>query len=236
MTKIVVVEDDMPLLDTISRYLSLAGMDVRAVDSAEGMFRSLQEDPADIVVLDVNLPGENGFVAAARLRETSEVGLILMTARNVEGDRLAGLSSGADAYLSKPLQLQELEAAIRNLRRRLKRNGDSSSAERGSSGSSWHFEKSGWALSAPNGIRVELTATEHAIISAIVAAGAGHAVGRATIAAAFGKKDRPAEDRSIDMALSRLRKKVADATGLALPVKAARSKGYTFTAPVTQTP
>ena len=97
MIKVIVVEDDPDLCGSILRYLSLVGMTVKRAGSGEELDALLTTFTPDLLVLDVNLPGEDGFSIAARLRSVSKVGIVMLTARGQLDDRVLGLTAGADA-------------------------------------------------------------------------------------------------------------------------------------------
>ncbi len=117
--KVIIVEDEGALRSSVVSFLSATGMDVRGV--ADGLSFDLLWKcwPADVVVLDIGLPGEDGISIAARLQTDTPPGIIILTARSSSKDHVDGLIAGADAYLVKPLDLRVLESTIRNLARRL---------------------------------------------------------------------------------------------------------------------
>lgn len=232
MIKVLVVEDDPDLCGSICRYLSLVGMTVKSAGSAEQMDAQLAEFTPDLLVLDVNLPGEDGFSIAARLRSSSKVGIIMLTARGQLDDRVLGLTAGADAYLVKPVQFRELEAVIHSLTRRMNNAPAEENREgREEAGQVWGFDASTWSLITPGGHRVPLTNAEYRVLQTLTQE-PGASVARDDIAAALGKTVGGYDDRSIDAVMARLRRKVAQATGESLPVRAVRSIGYVFAAPV----
>ncbi|MBI3444840.1 MAG: response regulator transcription factor [Magnetospirillum sp.] len=228
MINVMVVEDDPDLCGSVCRYLSLVGMNVQRAASGAEMDALLKDFPADLMVLDVNLPGEDGFSIAARLRSASKVGIIMLTARGQLDDRVLGLTAGADAYLVKPVQFRELEAVIHSLTRRL---GESPAEEKRDSREenpqTWGFDAPSWSLITPGGHRVPLTNAEYRVLQTLTAS-----VARDDIAAALGKSVGGYDDRSIDAVMARLRRKVNTATGENLPIRAVRSVGYVFAAPV----
>jgi DNA-binding response OmpR family regulator len=232
MIKVMVVEDDPDLCGSICRYLSLVGMSVQRAGSGAEMDALFHEFSPDLLVLDVNLPGEDGFSIAARLRSSSKIGIIMLTARGQLDDRVLGLTAGADAYLVKPVQFRELEAVIHSLTRRL---GEPSVEERrdgrDDASQTWGFDAASWSLITPAGHRVPLTNAEFRVLQTLTHE-PGASVARDDIAAALGKTVGGYDDRSIDAVMARLRRKVSAATGENLPVRAVRSVGYVFAAPV----
>ena len=120
MARIAVVEDEAPLRTDLVEYLSACGHDVAGCADGKELDHCLDSRAIDIIILDVNLPGEGGFSIAGRLRSHSEVGIIMLTARGLNVDRVVGLEVGADVYMVKPVELRELEAQVRTLSRRMR--------------------------------------------------------------------------------------------------------------------
>ena len=118
---IMVVEDHDALRDITVEALAQRGHNVRGVDSAEALPDEPGLFPIDLLVIDLNLPGEDGISLAARIRAAQpDIGIIMVTARNQVRDRMAGYDSGADIYLTKPTSSEELIAAVRALTRRIR--------------------------------------------------------------------------------------------------------------------
>jgi len=225
---VIVIEDEADLRNSVCAFLAGSGFDVRGAGAGDELTRIWAERPADILVIDVMLPGEDGFSIAARMRKQAPlVGIIMLTARGQAADRIAGLELGADNYLVKPLVLRELVAAIQGLARRMA----AARPSREERPATWSFDPLTWALTAPNGISVDLTTAEFCLID-VLAASPGQAVSADALLAASGKKADVHERRSLETILSRLRRKVETATGQPLPVKAVRTVGYTFAAPL----
>src|SRR5512139_144365 len=116
--RILVVDDDPALRELLTSYLSTSGFTVDAAADGEEMKRRFAEAPADAIVLDLMLPGEDGLALARELRKTSEVPILMLSARGEEIDRVVGLEVGADDYLAKPFSPRELLARLRALLRR----------------------------------------------------------------------------------------------------------------------
>jgi two-component system, OmpR family, response regulator len=215
---LILVEDEADLCGFLCLYLEASGFDVRGVGDAGALDRVWRERPADILILDVNLPGEDGFKIAARLRATSPVGIIMMTARDTADDRITGFDVGADIYLVKPLLAEELLAAVRRLLARLGGRAEPAPPAR-----PWSFDAANWSLTAPNGVGVALTTAERRLVELLMAA-PGRPVPLADLLGPYGNADR----NRLDVLLSRLRRKVESKTGLRLPIRAVRGEGYVF--------
>ena len=117
--RIIVVDDEAALREPVVEYLRLEGYDAREADGGEALDARLAEQPADLVVLDVNMPGEDGFSIARRLRAAGPIGIIMLTSKRDLIDRVVGLEIGADDYLTKPFDPRELLARARAVLRRL---------------------------------------------------------------------------------------------------------------------
>jgi DNA-binding response OmpR family regulator len=119
---IVVVEDHALVRDELVEFLTRPGITVRGVDDGLALDAALRQRHADILVVDLNLPAEDGLSICQRMRKAfPEMGLILLTARVMPSDKAAGYQSGADVYLTKPANVDELEAVVFNLSRRIRR-------------------------------------------------------------------------------------------------------------------
>lgn len=119
VARVLVVDDEPQLADLIARHLRREGYEVAAVGDGIAALLTCQDVEFHVAVVDVNLPGMNGFELTSRLREhDSRIGILLLTARDAVGDRVRGLDAGADDYLVKPFEFAELFARLRALRRR----------------------------------------------------------------------------------------------------------------------
>lgn len=221
--RVVLVDDEEDFRIPVIRYLTRAGMMVVGTESVEALEALLARETVDVIVLDVNLPGESGLDALNRLRRRTAAGLIMLTARSGVEDRVAGLHRGADGYLGKPVDLRELAALIGNLAARLSVPPVKE----------WVFDGRSWTLTTPDGRSLDLTQTECRLVAALVDR-AGSPVAREALANALGLKLRDDEDRRLDIVVSRLRAKTR-AGGLSadtLPIRAVRNVGYVFPLPV----
>ncbi|MGL5311213.1 MAG: response regulator, partial [Plesiomonas shigelloides] len=112
---IVIVEDDPVTQARLEDYFVQEGYRVSVTASGAGLHELMLLEPVDLILLDINLPGENGLMLTRALRERSTVGIILVTGRCDQIDRIVGLEMGADDYVTKPLELRELVVRVKNL-------------------------------------------------------------------------------------------------------------------------
>ena len=226
------LEDDADFREELA--LGLGGYGFRvcvSCDNAAEFYRQLESQPCDLVILDANMPGADGFSVATRLRAQSSMGIIMLTGRGALEDRVRGLEGGADAYLTKPVDLLELSSVIRSLTRRMRlsRSGPAVSTEQQDARTSWSLLEGGWILVAPGGTELHLSAQERTLVTALFEA-SGSAVSRQALAALLNPGNSGEfELRRIDVLVSRLRAK-AQSSGLKLPVLSVRGQGYVFAA------
>lgn len=230
MIRIIVVEDNVLFRELLVSILTKAGHHAIGVGNSAGLYRELLHAGADIVILDVELPDQCGFDIARELRamsSTKRIGIIMVTAHDSPDERVDGISSGADIYMSKPVHPGELEAYVQRLHRRLHDGTDESSTRR------WHYKKQAGQLLVPSGTALELTHTEAAFVD-ILARHAGKPVERRDIIALALKKNLLEYDaRRLEAMVSRLRKKIRAAYPLSQPIKVAHAVGYIFTEDIT---
>lgn len=243
-TRLLVVEDDEALRDDLVAFLSPMSTEVRQAGNAMETLQRLRESPVDIVILDLGLPDLDGIPLAAALRAAQEdLGIIMVTARGALPDRRAGRQSGADAYLVKPVDLEELQLTVENLARRLglgpRRESVDLPPPAASTATSaahppWRLQAQGRVLLAPEGQRLQLTQGEYRFLSALVEAD-GRPVPRETLALQLGKAQASAA-RNLDILVSRLRAKAKDQGLPELPVGTVHGVGYAHLQPVVAIP
>lgn len=226
--RVLLVEDDDDLRDTLCRYLTGAEMEVTGVSDGRGLDQFLKKSSVDVLVCDINLPGSSGFSIAARLRVDSNIGIVMLTARGQQEDRMLGLSIGVDHYMVKPVNLRELELVIRNLHRRVQEAASIQAPPVSRDPPQWSFHSSSWTLTAPSGRTAQLSLAEYHVLNTLVA-NVGEVVSRDELLTALNRPNIEVYSRNLDVTVSRLRKKVEDACGERLPVLSARGIGYVFT-------
>ena len=179
----------------------------RAASGAE-MFAILEKEACNLILLDLNLPDEDGLVLARRVRTRSTVPIIVLTARTDIDDRLSALELGVDDYLVKPYEPQELTLKIRNLLRRSKGVGDlASNVGAVIRFGDWILDLPGRSLKNPRGKETHLTPGEFNILAALAQA-PDRVLSRAQLLDAISVEDTEPSDRAIDIFISRLRKKI----------------------------
>jgi two-component system OmpR family response regulator len=233
---ILAVDDDPTMRELIADYLTNHGFRVTTASGGVDMARIIAEDPVDLVVLDLQLAGEDGLQLVNELRTGSNLPIIVITGHwRDEVDRIVGLELGADDYLTKPFSLRELMARVRAVLRRAEVERAAPPAD-GGGGTRYRF--AGWELnlrtrrlSSPTGTSVGLTVGEFNLLAAFLRA-PQQVLSREQLLAATRLHDEEVFDRSIDVQILRLRRKLEiDASAPEL-IKTERGVGYVFAAPV----
>ena len=226
MERILIVDDDVELCDLVKEYLSAEEFQVDAVHNGnQGLERALSGDYT-LVVLDVMLPGKNGLDVLREIRQHSQLPVLILTARGEDVDRIVGLEIGADDYLPKPFNPRELLARIRAILRRI--HGTS---EPGSAVSVGDVELDpATRVVRKGGQAVELTSVEFSLLEALLRA-AGQVVTREKLVNEVLGRKFMAYDRSVDMHVSKIRKKLGDQPDGSERIKAVRGVGYIYVRP-----
>ncbi|MBP2232624.1 DNA-binding response OmpR family regulator [Azospirillum agricola] len=221
---VLIVEDHADLCEEVVAYLQARGMTVRAAANGRAMDEALAVRQPDVILLDLGLPKEDGVLIARRLMAAGRTGIIMITARGRVEDRILGLNAGADIYLTKPLDMRELEAAIGSVMRRwagAREQADASAPVR-----SWQLDTARWRLVAPGGGGVSLSGAEFRLLSLFFET-PDAVVDRQTLA-----DHLEMDPRGLDLLMHRLRRKVELETGEVLPLRTVRGRGYAFVVPV----
>ena len=231
MENVLIIDDDVELCGLVSEYLQAEGFQVEAsYDGGRGLERALSGQHI-LIILDVMLPGLNGFEVLRRIRGTSRIPVLLLTARGEDLDRIVGLEIGADDYLPKPFNPRELVARIRAILRRSVRP-DQAGHDRGPD-----LVRVGDIELDPatrivrhRGRPVELTSVEFNLLEVLLRE-AGRVVTRERLVYAVLSRKFSPFDRSIDMHVSKVRKKLGDSEEGIEHIKTVRGVGYIFTRP-----
>lgn len=222
-----IVEDEAALLDEMCFQLRHRGFSVHGFQSAPELYRFLATQPCTVVVLDIGLPGEDGLAICGYLRRYRQsMGVIFVTARGLRHDRLAGLAAGADAYLVKPVDMDELQLLIARLAARQDAAGPPQAlAPPPASQAAWHLDEESLQLVGPQGTAARLSMAEFQVVRCLLRKG-GQACTHAEIATAMGLLPEEWDHHRVEVVLSRLRNKVERYTGVVLPVRSVRGVGY----------
>ena len=233
---IAIVEDDSDQLHSIEEFVLDSGYSVWGAGSAEAFYKGFTVQPVDVVLLDLGLPGEDGLSVASLLKSRPEVGVIILSARDSLDDRLAGMRAGADRYLVKPVNLLELAANIDATASRLAPRTAVDPA--GSlvaatipvaKAACWVLAMKDWVLSSPQGKCLQLTTHEFMFLQQLLRADGQPVPKRDLSTHLFGARAQNGAER-LNLLLTRLRKKAAEAFSEPLPVKTLHQIGYAFTA------
>jgi two-component system, OmpR family, response regulator len=228
-TRILLVEDDAEISQMLGDVLSASGFTARAVTSGQDMDRLLEQDDVDLVVLDIMLPGEDGFSICRRLRATSSVPIIMLTALGEAVDRIVGLEIGADDYVTKPFNSRELVARIRALLRRSRTAGAiAGNGRRPLVFAGWRIDPVGRQLFNPDGVRVATTSAELDLLLAFCR-NPGRVLSREELLELTHGGVAGTVERTVDVHISRIRQKLEPDPRDPTLIKTVRLGGYIFT-------
>ncbi len=220
--RVLIIDDDERLGELLTEYLGRFGFDVRTAAHPDAGLRLLKSDSPDIVILDVMLPDVDGFAVCRRIRETSRVPIVMLTARGDVMDRIVGLELGADDYLPKPFEPRELVARIQAVLRRGKPSEDDEVLRVGA------LELNVTARAARLDARELLLTSAEFELLALLVRNRGRVLTRDRILDATKGLDWESYDRSIDVLVSRLRQKLGDDAKRPAFIRTIRGTGYCF--------
>ncbi len=230
---IVVVDDEPEIRAMLKDYLGHAGFKITTADGGEQLNATLAAQAVDLVILDINMPGEDGFTIAKRLRlEHNQLAIVMLTAAGDVLDRVEGLEVGADDYIAKPVDLRELLARIRAVLRRAAAHSETVQPAAPKSITEAHFgtfrlDMDTHRLYAADGSEVPLTSMEFDLLKAF-ADHPGQVLSRDQLLDLAHNKDWEPFDRSIDIRIARLRRKIEDDATKPQIIKTVRGAGYIY--------
>ena len=229
---IAVLDDEAEITTLLANYLQGQGFRVSQAHDGATLLRLMTADPPQLVLLDLGLPGEDGFSIARQLREHWQCGLVIVTGRGDPVDKVVGLEVGADDYVTKPFDLRELLARIKAVLRRTAGTAPTATQREVYRFAQWQLDLSARRLVNPQGKEVALTAGEFAILTAFVQH-PDRVLSRDFLLEKTRGREAGPFDRTIDVQVGRLRKKLElDADDPQL-IKSVRGAGYILVAPVT---
>ncbi len=207
---ILVVEDDPVARATLVAYLEKEGYRASAAPDGETLRRLFARGDADLILLDINLPDDDGFSLLREIRRQSEIGVIMVTGKNEDVDRIVALELGADDYVVKPFNMRELFARAKNLLRRtaaIRALRQSRQEDTAIEFAGWTLNLARRTLTSPAGDGVRLTPFEFELLAAL-ARSPGCVLNRDQLIDRVGGRGRAPNDRTIDVLIGRLRRKM----------------------------
>jgi two-component system OmpR family response regulator len=230
-TQLLIIDDDVEIRDLLAHYLAAENFRVITAKNGDTIDRILSEQRIHLVILDLMLPGEGGLSICRRIRARSAIPIIILTAKGEEIDRIIGLEMGADDYIAKPFNTRELVARINAVLWRtthLYKGAGRDIAEDKLSFDSWTINLSKRELLSPGGNKVELSSGEFDLLFAFVS-NPNRVLSRDQLLDLTQGRTLDPYDRSIDVLVSRLRRKIEADPQKPLIIKTVRGAGYTFT-------
>lgn len=244
-----VLDDEPDITQLLAGYLQAQGFRVTELHNGPALMALMRQDPPALVLLDLGLPGEDGFSIARQLREHWRCGLVIVTGRGDAIDKVVGLEVGADDYVTKPFDLRELLARIKAVLRRLAPAGDTGASPAVSAASvlpagapvaarstlrfeGWTLDTAARRLLSPAGQDVVLTSGEFDLLAAF-AQHPGRVLSRDFLLEQTRGREAGPFDRTIDVQVGRLRRKLDDDADQPQLIKSVRGAGYLFVPPVT---
>lgn len=234
------LDDEVGITQLLANYLQGHGFRATQTHDGRSLMSLMNSDPADLVLLDLGLPGEDGFSIARSLRDNWQCGLVIVSGRGDSVDKVVGLEVGADDYVTKPFDLRELVARVKAVLRRMESRPKAAAMEAPQAPPSSALSFAGWLLDPParrltnpQGEEVMLTAGEFDLLCTL-ARHPGRVLSRDFLLVETRGREAAPFDRTIDVRVGRLRKKIeADMENPQL-IKSVRGVGYILVAPVTR--
>jgi two-component system OmpR family response regulator len=234
--QVLVIDDDQDIRELLAEYLSKNNFDVITAEDGLEMGKKLLVYQPDLIILDIMLPGDDGFILCQRIRQTSHVPIIMLTANSDEMDRVLGLEIGADDYIAKPFSPRELLARIKALLRRTQFASEVSqltAKARYLLFSNWKLDTKQHLLINENKDEISLTGADFQLLTLFLD-NANSAISRDQICQALHGRDAFANERGIDVHVSRLRQCLKDDAKSPKIIKTIRGAGYIFIADVNE--
>ena len=236
--RILIVEDDPSVREMLAEYLDTHGYEIVQADRGTAMREAVEKSLPDLVLLDVNLPGEDGLTLARFLRERYDVGIIMVTAASGLADRVAGLEVGADDYVIKPFELRELLARVKSVLRRMQARAPAAPAGEATgepaSAQSPRVRVGACALDlvshrlfAADGNEIPLTAMEFDLLKVFIER-PNQVLDRDQLLTLTRNREWEPFDRSIDIRIARVRRKVEPDPEHPQAIRTVRGAGYMY--------
>jgi two-component system phosphate regulon response regulator OmpR len=225
---IVVVDDDSDVRETVAEYLRRSGFSVSEADGGAALREIMASRPIDLAILDINMPGDDGLTLAREIRGAGEAGIIMLTARGDDVDRIVGLEIGADDYITKPFNPRELLARAKAVLRRASRGGEApATLGREVQMGKCRLNLDSRKLYETDGSEVPITAMEFDLLQAFAEHPRRVLSRDRLLDLAHGKEMEPF-DRSIDTRVTRIRRKIERDPAKPACIKTVRGAGYVY--------
>lgn len=227
---IMICDDERDVREMLEEYLSKRGYDIVPVGNSEELEAALAERQVDLILLDINMPGQDGLTTLRALRTDNQVPVVMLTAASEVIDKIVGLEMGADDYLSKPVDLRELEARIKAVLRRASEPAAKPAPDTTASTApfgAFTLDLTAAKLLNAGGDEVPLTAMEFNLLS-LFARNQGRVLNRDQILEQAHDRSWDPFDRSIDIRISRLRRKIEPNPQKPQIIKTVRGIGYIY--------
>lgn len=233
--QLLVVDDDPKIVSLMEKFLNAYGYKVFTADCGEALHRILEKESVDLIILDILLPGDDGFEVCRQIRQHYRTPIIMLTAVSECTERILGLEMGADDYLTKPFNPHELLARVKAVLRR-SLNKDAVSAANIPQSTKvtfqrWTLDKLSRRLVSPDGVDVTLTEGEYHLLQ-VLTDHPQQVLTRSALAELTQNREAGPFDRSIDVRISRLRQKIETNPKFPAIIKTVRGGGYIFAAKV----
>ena len=235
-THIAVLDDEVDITQLLGNYLKTHGFRVSQLHNGRSLMELMAADTPALVLLDLGLPGEDGFVIARQLREHWRCGLVIVTGRGDAVDKVVGLEVGADDYVTKPFDLRELVARIKAVLRRIEAMPPAAPAALAPAAApasakmvfeAWQLDPAARRLTHPQGHDVALTSGEFDLLCVFVRH-PGRVLSRDFLLEQTRGREAGPFDRTVDVQVGRLRKKLEADPEAPQIIKSVRSAGYVF--------
>ncbi|PHZ85787.1 DNA-binding response regulator [Paremcibacter congregatus] len=238
MAKILIVDDDEAILRMLEKFLRQEGFDVATVANGTIALAKIKAYEPDIILLDINLPGEDGLTVAKKLRlENQNIGIIMVTGKGDIIDRVVGLEMGADDYIAKPFHLREVLARIRSILRRREHTAVYDDADQNGllkktlRFNDWQADLGARVLTGPDGNKVPLTSGDFRLLEVFLK-NPQRVLSRDQILDFVAARQWEPYDRSVDTRVRRLRGKIEKDPSTPEIIKTVRGEGYVFSTQV----
>ncbi|MBN1279692.1 MAG: response regulator transcription factor [Chlorobium sp.] len=229
--RIIIVEDDRDFRESIMEYLALAGFEVTGVASALDFYQKIARERYLLVILDISLPDQDGLVLAEYVRKNTDMRIIMLTAQSSQKSKVIAYESGADLYLTKPVDFPELLASITSILGRLTVGTSSRpEPEPDNEKQHWQLQRNDWSMLTPKEEIIQLTAKEFDLIEKLASL-PNQVVERQVLLKALDYENDEFGNRSLDALIHRLRRK-KDGLSCRIPIKTAHGSGYCFSEPI----